>query len=126
MEPRKDLTTAGLERLLLTEDRLLESGARTEYKPLTLDEIKQILENQDKAEFYDKIFDDSPHDGYCNVPINILAVQENKQLREQNLKLKIDLDESFGNSAKWKDELEESNMLLKESNKYSPNLNVWG
>jgi len=30
--------------------------------------------------------------------------QEIKQLKEQNLKLKIDLDEAFGNSAKWKEE----------------------
>ena len=31
----------------ITEDRLYESGARAEYKPLTVDEINQILKNQE-------------------------------------------------------------------------------
>ena len=61
--------------MTLTEERLLESGARSEYKPLTLDEIKQILKNQElRKEIVDiaDIWDGPESSRYGNTLTNIL------------------------------------------------------
>lgn len=69
----------------LTENRLIESGARTDYKPLTLDEIKYILEIQEKAQLMDSW---SKHTNILEIALPLK--QEIKRLEfviEQGLKL---------------------------------------
>lgn len=60
-----------------TKNRLLESGARTEYNPLTLNEIGKILENQEKLERVQKIISVAiEEDGYIEPEMNLSKIEQ--------------------------------------------------
>lgn len=67
--------------------RIFLPNNKTEWLPKdgATEIVQQILENQEKAEKYDKLvyeIQDQPHDGICNVVVNTVLQQENRELRE--------------------------------------------
>jgi len=70
-----------------------------------------IQEWKKKSEKWDKITDrDNPHDGICNVEVNRILEQENKQLKEESNNLKFRLadeqDEINRINGEWRKDIQ--------------------
>lgn len=88
------------ERIHLTDEPFIDhyiDGERIYRSSFTKEIVIQILDDQEKAEKWDKIIDHG-HDGICNTDVNVILIQENNQLgselqevthREKKLKQKL-------------------------------------